>query len=80
MRVKLDPCQVLFMQSNEACIVCLHPIADVMMTWGECLLAWGGGTNLERKVLWGDQKWKIQLGGTWPIGGTLDYDGGTSNP
>ena len=40
----------------------------------------GGGTNLERKVLWGDQKWKIQLGGTWPIGGTLDYDGGTSNP
>ena len=40
----------------------------------------GGVTNFERIVLWGDQKLKIQLGGTWPIGGTLDYDGGTSNP
>ena len=69
MCVTLDPFQVLFMQSNEACIVCLHPIADVMMTWGECLLAWGEGQIWREKCYGGTKNGKFNLGGPGLLGG-----------
>ena len=69
MCVTLDPFQVLFMQSNEACIVCLHPIADVMMTWGECLLGWGEGQIWREKCYGGTKNGKFNLGGPGLLGG-----------